>query len=33
VILFESAAALQDSLRLGLILPEVGCGGSRREAG
>ena len=33
VILFETAAALQDFLRFGLILPEVGRGGARREAG
>jgi hypothetical protein len=31
-ILLEPSATLQDLLRLGLILPEVGCGGARFEA-
>jgi hypothetical protein len=32
-ILFEAAAALQDFLRFGLILPEIGRGGAGLEAG
>jgi hypothetical protein len=33
LILFEPAAALQDFLRFGLVLPEVWRGGARLEAG
>jgi len=32
-ILFEAAAALQDSLRFGLVFPEIGRSGARLEAG
>ena len=32
-ILFEAAALLHDALRLGLVLPEIGCGGAGFEAG
>jgi hypothetical protein len=32
-ILLEPAAALQDLLRFGLVLPEIGRGGARLEAG
>jgi hypothetical protein len=33
VVLLEATAALQDLLRFGLILPEIGRGGARLEAG